>query len=243
MARSKQLVDAVKSELKHHGITYKALAELLNVSESTVKQMFASGNFNLSRLDAICEILDTDLHALLEVSDSIEDKITLLTIEQEQALIENKKLLVVAYCLVNYWKEHEVRARYDVGETEMISLLAKLDQMRLIELQPNNKVRLLIANNFGWHSNGPIEKYFREQVETEFFNTSFDEEGALRVVKNGVLSKKGQLDLHNRINMVDSLFNEISQQERRMPLRDRHGVTMILAIRSWQFTVFTDLER
>jgi len=243
MARSKQIVDAIKAELKRHGITYKTLAEKLDVSESTIKQMFASGNFNLSRLDAICEILDSDLHALLEVSDSIEDKITLLKIEQEQALIEDKKLLVVAYCLVNYWSVNEIRARYNIQKTEMISLLAKLDKMRLIELQPNNKVRLLIANNFGWHSNGPIERYFRAQVETEFFNSSFDDEGALRVVKNGVLSKKGQLDLHNRIKMVDSLFDEISQQERRLPLRDREGVTMILAIRSWQFTIFTDLER
>ena len=115
--------------------------------------------------------------------------------------------------------------------------------MKLIELQPNNKVRLLMANNFHWQPNGPIEKYFRAQVQTEFFNTSFDDEGALRVVKNGVISKKGQLDLHHRLKMVDSLFDEISIQERKLPLDDRHGVTMILAIRNWQLSVFNDLER
>ena len=243
MARSKQIIDAVKSELKRQGITYKTLAMELDVSESTVKQMFANGNFSLSRLDAICELLDADLNALLEISESIEDRVTSIDIEQEKALVQDKRLLVVAYCLVNHWKVNEIIARYTIDKVEMVMLLSRLDKMKLIELLPNNRVRMLMANNFHWHLNGPIERYFRAQVETEFFNTSFDDDGALRVVKNGVLSKKGQLDLHHRLKMVDSLFDEISQQERRLPLHDRQGVTMILAIRSWQFTIFTDLER
>jgi len=243
MARTKQIVDALKVELKRQGITYRSLATKLDVSESTVKQMFAKGNFSLKRLDRICELLDSDLTALLELSDSIENKLTVLDIKQEQALVDDRKLLVLAYCLINHWSVAEFIERYDIDELEVITLLAKLDKMKLIELLPNNKVRLLMANNFHWQVNGPIEKYFRAQVQTEFFNTSFDEDGSLRVVKNGVITKKGQLDLHHRLKMVDALFDEISVQERRVPLSDREGVTMILAIRSWQLSIFTDLER
>ncbi|MBX2847039.1 MAG: helix-turn-helix domain-containing protein [Acidiferrobacterales bacterium] len=243
MARSKQLIDALKVELKRQGMTYKSLAVNLGVSESTIKQMFSNGNFSLKRLDSICELLDSDLNALLELSESIEDKLTVLDIEQEQALVEDTKLLVVAYCLVNHWAVEEIVEKYNIDQFEIISLLAKLDKMKLIELLPSNKVRLLMANNFHWQNNGPIEKYFRAQVQTEFFNTSFDADGALRVVKNGVISKKGQLDLHHRLKLIDSLFDEISQQERKIPLADRQGVTMILAIRSWQLSIFTALER
>ena len=243
MARSKQIVDALKVELKRQNMTYRVLASKLEVSESTVKQMFANGNFSLKRLDAICELLDSDLNDLLEISESIENKLTVFNIEQEHALAQDRKLLVVAYCLVNHWTVGEIVERYNIDKFEIVTLLAKLDKMKLIELQPNNKVRLLMANNFHWQANGPIEKYFREQVQTEFFNTNFDDDGELRVVKNGILSKKGQLDLHHRLNMIDSLFDEISQQERRLPLKDREGVTMILAIRSWQLSIFTDLER
>ena len=243
MARTKQIVDSIKVELKRQGITYRTLAVKLDVSESTVKQMFANGNFSLKRLDNICELLDADLNELLELSESIENKLTALDIEQEHALVEDRKLLVVAYCLVNHWSVDEIIERYNIDQLEVITLLAKLDKMKLIELLPNNKVRLLMANNFHWQPNGPIEKYFRAQVQTEFFNTSFDEDGALRVVKNGVLSKKGQLDLHHRLKMVDALFDEISLEERRLPLKERQGVTMILAIRSWQLSVFTDIER
>ncbi len=243
MARTKQLIDALKVELKRQGITYRVLATKLDVSESTIKQMFANGNFTLKRLDLICELLDSDLVALLELSESIENKLTALGIEQEQMLVANRRLLVVAYCLINHWSVDQVVGRYDIDQFEIITLLAKLDKMKLIELLPNNKIRLLVANNFHWQVNGPIERYFRAQVQTEFFNTSFDDDGALRVVKNGVISKKGQLNLHHRLKMVDSLFDEISLQERKLPLKDREGVTMILAIRSWQLSIFTDLER
>jgi hypothetical protein len=173
----------------------------------------------------------------------LEDRVTSISLEQEQALVEDRKLLVVAYFLVNHWKVDEIVARYDIGETEIITFLARLDKMRLIELQPNNAVRLLMANNFSWHPNGPIEKYFRSAVQTEFFNTSFEEDGALRIVKNGVLTAKGQADLRSRLKMIDSLFDEIAKKERKIPIKERHGITMILAIRNWQPSMFTDLER
>ena len=243
MARSKQIIDAVKVALKQQGITYKVLAEKLDVSESTIKQMFANSNFSLNRLDDICELLELDISALLELSESLEERVTSISLEQEQALVEDRRLLVVAYCLTNHWKVEEIISRYDIGETEIITLLARLDKMRLIELQPNNRVRMIMANNFSWHTNGPIEKYFRKTIQTEFFNTSFDEDGALRVIKNGVLTTKGQADLHNRIKMIDSLFDEIAEQERKIPASQRHGVTMILAMRNWQVSIFTDLER
>ena len=243
MARSKQIINAIKVTLKHRGLTYRTLSEKLLLSESTVKQMFANGNFSLNRLDAICELLDVDINALLEVSESLEDRVTSISLEQEQTLVEDPKLLVVAYCLVNHWKVAEIVARYDIGDTEVITLLARLDKMLLIELQPNNRVRRLIANNFSWHPNGPIETYFRSTIQTDFFDTSFDQDGALRVVKNGVLTIKGQADLRNRLKMIDSLFDELAEQERKIPISERNGVTMILAIRNWQLSIFTDLER
>jgi DNA-binding Xre family transcriptional regulator len=243
VARSKQIINAIKVTLKHRGLTYRTLSEKLLLSESTVKQMFANGNFSLNRLDAICELLDVDINALLEVSESLEDRVTSISLEQEQTLVEDPKLLVVAYCLVNHWKVAEIVARYDIGDTEVITLLARLDKMLLIELQPNNRVRRLIANNFSWHPNGPIETYFRSTIQTDFFDTSFDQDGALRVVKNGVLTIKGQADLRNRLKMIDSLFDELAEQERKIPISERNGVTMILAIRNWQLSIFTDLER
>ena len=51
----------LKVQLKQRGITYPELAAALVLSELAVKQMFATGDMNLSRLDRICEILSMDI--------------------------------------------------------------------------------------------------------------------------------------------------------------------------------------
>ena len=95
--------------------------------------------------------------------------------------------------------------------------------MKLIDLQPGDRVRMLITNNFGWQRNGPIERFFRSQVQAEFLNNSFSDEGAIRIVKNGMLSKKGQLQLTERLRAIGDLFDDETRDERKLPASQRHS--------------------
>ena len=52
MASTQSLLDLIKAELKQSGISYAQLATALDLSESSVKRMFASGGeMPLSRID------------------------------------------------------------------------------------------------------------------------------------------------------------------------------------------------
>ena len=243
MIRSANVINTIKSELKRYSITYKKLAVDLGLSESAVKQMFASGNCSLKRLDRICEILGMDLENLTDLAIRNEQRIDQLERAQEKQLISDIELLLVAYCLVNHLTVEDILEKYDLSETKVIRLLAKLDRMKLIELLPGNRVKLLIANNFNWLKNGPIEKFFRTQVQSEFFKHSFYAEGAMRIMKNGDITPARQRQLIERIQSVGKLFDEIIQEERKEPVSERQGTTMILAIRNWNFTVFSKFEK
>jgi len=150
--------------------------------------------------------------------------------------------LLVAYCLVNYWKVEDITVRYALDEKELIRILAKLDRMKLIELLPENRVRLRISNNFKWQKNGPIERYFQTQVQQKFFQGDFSVDGTLRLIKNGDITPKGQRQLVERLETVGQLFDDICREERKQAVTKRQGATMILAIRNWQFDAFNDLE-
>ena len=65
MTTSARIVDTLKRQLKARGITYKALAGQLRLSESAVKHMFSTGNFSLKRLDEICAVLELDIGDLV----------------------------------------------------------------------------------------------------------------------------------------------------------------------------------
>ncbi len=243
MARSVRLLAVLKQQLKLQGITYKKLAGELGLTESAIKQMFAADNMSLKRMDAICEILKLDISDLVLISEEQENKIELLTVEQEAILIGDERLLLVAYCVVNHWTFEDIITRYQLSDTDCIQQLVKLDKMNLIELLPGNRIKALIAPNFAWQPNGPIEHFFRTEVQGAFFDNSFDEEGCLRLVKNGDISMAARKQLVDRLKVIGQAFDDTNREERKLQPEDRKGTTMVLAIRNWQFQAFVELER
>ena len=243
MIQSTRLIQVVKQQLKRAGITYQMLGERIGLSESAVKQMFAAGNFSLKRLDEVCAALDTDIGEIVTQCMADRERIEMLAEDLEVELVKDVKLLLVAYCLVNNWSVEEILQRYDISNNEMVRLLARLDRMKLIELLPGNRVRLLITNGFRWQTNGPIEQFFRSQAQHEFFQGDFQSSDALQLVRNGDITTGGRQKLVERMGNIGDLFDDIIQQERRFAAADRQGTTMVLAIRQWEFSAFTRLER
>lgn len=240
MARSPQIVDVLKKTLRKQSITYLQLAEHLGLSESTVKHMFSSRNFSLRRLDQICDFLAIEMTDLVAQYHQQEPKIEQLSLENEKALISDIPLLMVAYCVTNHWTMQDILRTYDISETECIRCLAQLDRMKMIELQPENKVRLLISNNFQWHKNGPIEQFFRREVQSRFFSGSFAADNALHQVKLGDLTDRSINQVIDRLNAVGNLYEELSKEDRKQPFDKRFGTSMVVAIRKWEFDAFKD---
>lgn len=243
MTTSTRIVDTLKRQLKARGVTYKTLAGHLQRSESAVKHMFSTGNFSLKRLDEICAVLELDIGELVNISESQQPKIEQLSAEHEHEIVSDIRLLLVAFCIINYWTVDEILERYDISTADCLRYLRRLDRMNIIELQPGDRVRLLIANNFAWRKNGAIEQFFTSRVQSEFFKHHFNDDGSIRIVKNGMLSRKSQIQLIDKLKSIGELFDDTAWDERKIPARDQHGTSMVLAIRHWFFEGFRDLER
>lgn len=240
MARSPKIVDLFKQELRAQGITYRQLAERLELSESTIKHMFSSKNFSLKRLDTICELVGLEITDLVARSEVLETKIDQLSLEHEKRLISDVPLLIVAYCVSNHWTVKDILRKYAISETDCIRHLAELDRMKMIELLPENKVRLLISNNFQWHKNGPIEQFFRTEVQQRFFSSPFNSDDSLHMVKLGDLSDKSISQIIERLTSVGDLYEELGREDRKQPFENRFGSSMVVAIRKWEFDAFKD---
>ena len=144
---------------------------------------------------------------------------------------------------MNHWTFADILNRYELTEVEGIRYLARLDRMKLIELLPGNRVKPLIATNFSWQPDGPIERYFRKEVQGPFFNTNFADDGCLRLVKNGDISNVARQQIQERLHAIGQLFDDTVREERKLAIDQRQGTTMVLAIRHWIFEAFASLER
>ena len=68
MSQTSQLIDTLKRELRKQRITYRQVASALELSEASVKRLFAGRFFTLDRLERICELLNMSFSELVRQS-------------------------------------------------------------------------------------------------------------------------------------------------------------------------------
>ena len=243
MAGSAALIDVLKRELKMRGITYARVARELEMSEASVKRMFSQRNFTLHRLDAICRVAHTEFSELTRTLNQEETQNSQLTYEQEKEIVANKKLFLVAVCALNHVTFEQIIRAFEISRAECIQLLTRLDRLRFIELQPNNRIRLLVSRTFSWLPDGPIQRFFNQQAHNEYFRSRFDRPEEFMLVVNGMLSKSSSAAVVARLKRIAKEFSELHNDDVRLPPSQRLNMTMLVAIRHWELQAFTELRR
>ena len=103
MASTDPILAALKPLLKARGITYKALGAELGLSEPSIKRMLSGHTMTLARLNRILEVLGTDLFELARLAQRERTLPRELTLQQEEALAKDARLLTVFHLLLNEW--------------------------------------------------------------------------------------------------------------------------------------------
>lgn len=243
MSQHQQLLDSLKGELRRRGKTYADVAGVLELSEASIKRLFSRGSFTLERLDRLCDWLDLEFGDLVRLMERDRARVRCLSESQEAELVADTRFLLMTLCLLNRWAVEDIVATYRISETEAIGLLGRLDGMGLIELLPGTRVRLRITRDFAWLPGGPIQRFFEQQVQSDFFGSRFDRPGELRLVINGMLSKSSNAELMRRMQRLTDMFNKCHRTDESLPIDQRHGSTLVLALRPWEAQVFQRLRR
>ncbi|HEX6266707.1 MAG TPA: helix-turn-helix transcriptional regulator [Burkholderiales bacterium] len=243
MAQTEPLVKALKEVLRARGVTYAKLAKRLGLSEASVKRVFANGSFTLRRLDQVCEALGMEITDLAKMVRYDAERSAQLTREQEQQLVSDTKLLLVAVHALNHWTLKEIVETYDLSVAQGVQLLTKLDRLGIIDLMPDNRIRLRVGRNFSWLPDGPIQQYFRAQVQNDYFRSRFDGEGELMMFVSGMLSSASNATLQGRMRRLSAEFSDLHSQDLDAPRELRSGTSLLLALRPWAPQSFVRMRR
>ncbi len=243
MSQTRHIVETLKQELRKQGVTYRQVASALDLSEASIKRLFAENSFTLARLEQICEILHLEISDLIHHMEKNIELTHQLTLEQETELVSDLKLMMMAHFLMNKLEFSEIIDIYDISETEGIRLLAKLDRMKIIELQPGNRVKLMISKHFQLLPGGPIQRFYEKVVQTEFFNSSFSGSGEYRVYVSGMFSRSANAEIIRKIKRLAEDAHDLRDDSDSLPLEERFGCSLIMAIRPWEVKVFDAMRR
>lgn len=168
---------ALKRLLKARGRTYAEAATALELSEASVKRLFARGELSLERIERLCDWIGIDFADLVAESEAVQPAITQLTLEQERELARDAALMLTAFLVLNRWSETEILGTFNFTKPRLTGLLIRLERLGLVELMPFDRIKLRTARNFSWRKEGPIQRHFTDRVLPEFLSTRFEAPG------------------------------------------------------------------
>jgi DNA-binding Xre family transcriptional regulator len=243
MSTSQDLIALLKAELKAAEITYAELGRHLGLAESSVKRMFAKGDMPLARVDEICRVLKTDFADLARKVADAQPQRHELTLEQETAVVADRKLLLLAICCLSHWTYEQIVATYSYSEAEVVKGLVQLDKLGIIELKPMNHYRLHLSKTFRWRPHGPVMQYFREQVIDDYYSGGFDGEGEMLMLVHGQIGRSLANTFVERLQRVGQDFAHQHLAAHKLDPEQKRSYTLVVAMRNWFFAAFRDLMR
>lgn len=243
MAQTTALIKTLKKQLKAQGITYMDVATALELSEASVKRLFSEQTFTLQRLEVISQLAGLELTELFSLLAKEQQRLTQLSREQEQQIASDTELLLVAISVINGFSFQDIVSVYALTEHQCIQKLAQLDRLNIIDLLPHNRVRLKVDPNFTWLPNGPIQQFFQAKVEQDFFQSRFDKQHEKLIVLNGVMTPQANSLLQKKMERLAEEFNHMIHDESDLSVHQKHGNTMVIAIRQWQYSLFKSYQR
>jgi transcriptional regulator with XRE-family HTH domain len=236
------LIAELKRTLRERGLRYAEVARGLGLSLATVKRRFARGDFSLERFERICELAGVGLRELLERAEEHSAPTRQLTLVQEREIVADPRLFLVTWLVLNRTPFEEIARGYRFTERELLRYFIRLDRLRVIELQPGNRVRLLVSRRFSWRAGGPVQRYLHERLLREFLASPFTGTQQEFVFHGARMSRDVLAQLKRVQQNAARECMELIEQDRSPP-EQRIGAAFVLALRPWSYTGFAQFER
>jgi AcrR family transcriptional regulator len=242
MAQRTVIINELKRALRGSGHTYADVAQKLQLSLASVKRLFSTEDLSLERVDQICELIGMDLSDVLDRAADRSAPTNQLSLSQESELIADIKLLFMTWLVLVRTPYEDIVRDYDFSKREALQYLIRLDRLKVIELQPGNRVRLLVSRHFSWRPGGPVQKYIHQKLLHEFFASSFAGVQEEFFFHGGRLSDEALAHIKRALRATSRECAEIIERD-RLTTQPRQGAAFVLALRPWHFSGFAQFDR
>ena len=243
MKQTEAIHEALKRLMRSSGRTYAQAAHVLKLSEASVKRLFSRAELSLERLEVLCDWLEVEVSDVVQQSATSNPLVTELDPSQEEELLNDLPLFLIAFLTLNRWSEGEILEVFNFRKADLAQKLRQLERLGLIELMPSGRIKIRAARNFTWRKDGPIQKYFAASVLPEFLATQFEAPGEQMHFIGGMMSRASINRMHELMAGLARELDDLVKQDLHLPVRDRYGVSLFMGLRPWEFSEFTRMRR
>lgn len=234
MGQSAQIFQGIKILLKEKNLHYQDLAPALGISLSQVKRMFSQEEMALTRLDKLCQFLDTDLKEILKRARSEDKKKRTLTLEQEKALAKNPMLLSYFYLLLSGRRPNKIREHYKVSKPQHELALLSLEKWGLITVGKRGKISMCCPQDVRWLKSGPLESTYRKVAREEFWNSNFTGQFSSVDYFYSRLGPSALKLIEEKMQKLRLEIEELSENSQEIIAGNNEDMFFVFAYRPWR---------
>ena len=215
-----RLLATLKQCFKEHGLTYKDVARSLGVSEASVKRYFTGGTVTLAQLERMCAVVRIGIEDLMALTASGDGAVETLSPAQEEGLARSALTSFVFYLVRHGWTAAEIRDELEMSEAEITTHLIRLEKLRLIELLPANRVKVLTARFPNWLPGGPIRRQFDRTLKSEFSALDYHAPGVFWELETVKLSAVSRTKLQELMEGFTRAVRGLAEDDRKPPAKE-----------------------
>lgn len=213
-----EILRALKGLLKSQGLTYQAVADTLKISRITVKRYLSGRGLTVGALERLCSVVGLTLADITEIAKYRQDDSKgYLTVTQEEELFAQPFLAILFILLSRGWSPDQLKAEFKLNDVELDGYLIKLDKLKLIELHPFGRIRMLVGHPFQVIPGRPLSRGFDRYVKDDLFRTDVLSNDVTYRYNYFKMSRGSQQKFTTMLDDLLKATEQLTVQERNLP--------------------------
>jgi DNA-binding Xre family transcriptional regulator len=239
-----RIIASLKRVMKARAITYKDLADRIELSEVSIKRIFSRSTLSLARLEKICTALDVSIQEVARLSgEQTADPTETVSLEQESVLAADPSLLACYYLVANGRTGLEISKELGVEEIKVRRWLVKLHSLGLVELLSKNRARARTSSSIAWRQDGPMRRLYEAKVREEYLQSSFQASFEALHFRSAEMSDDSCRVILRKLTRLAGEFRDLAELDRSLPAREKRSIGVLLAARPWVFSMFESVRQ
>ncbi len=231
------LTRTLKELLRARDLYQSVIAKNLNVTQRTVTRWLSGQGLTVQVLESLCGLLGITFFELCEaVLDDPQVRPRFLGAERERALLQDPQLTLVFNLITRGWTPQEIQRACNLSEPVLVENLVRLDKLRLIDLLPGNKVRLLVSKKISWTQTSELGRAFIRGMNDTFLKIDFT---ASETIWGFALCNLSPDELENMRKKTNDFTRDIqasADDNRNLHKEERSWYATLVAIRPFDPT-------
>jgi transcriptional regulator with XRE-family HTH domain len=163
-----KLRSVIKKLMRKNGFTYRDLAAVLKLSESSVKRIMNGGDLEVERVVRIADWLGYSVSVLFELASTDGDgRPLLLTEKQEAFLVANPKAAYLDLRLLLGESTREFAAAHGMSHGAVLRLLYGLERAGLVDVLSDDRAKIKFRGPYAWREGGEmVNAYLKRLTDT-----------------------------------------------------------------------------